>query len=184
MYAGHFAAGMALKGRVPKAPTWGLLIGIGLLDILFGSFVMLGIERASLTPGESPGFSLDYIDWSHSLLTALVWSLLFGLLFFRSGRPVALAMGLAVLSHFVLDLVMHPPDLALWPGADIHLGLGLWKSMPTGWWFVELAFVAGCLAYYRSRAKRERSFGGRVWGVVITVLLLHVFNAPWLSGIG
>ena len=113
---------------------------------------MLGIERASLTPGESPGFSLDYIDWSHSLLTALVWSLLFGLLFFRSGRPVALAMGLAVLSHFVLDLVMHPPDLALWPGADIHLGLGLWKSMPTGWWFVELAFVAGCLAYYRSRA--------------------------------
>ncbi len=152
MYAGHFAAGMALKGRVPKAPTWGLLIGIGLLDILFGSFVMLGIERASLTPGESPGFSLDYIDWSHSLLTALVWSLLFGLLFFRSGRPVALAMGLTVLSHFVLDLVMHPPDLALWPGADIHLGLGLWKSMPTGWWFVELAFVAGCLAYYRSRA--------------------------------
>ncbi len=113
---------------------------------------MLGIERASLTPGESPGFSLDYIDWSHSLLTALVWSLLFGLLFFRSGRPVALAMGLTVLSHFVLDLVMHPPDLALWPGADIHLGLGLWKSMPTGWWFVELAFVAGCLAYYRSRA--------------------------------
>ncbi len=152
MYAGHFAAGMALKGRVPKAPTWGLLIGIGLLDILFGSFVMLGIERASLTPGESPGFSLDYIDWSHSLLTALVWSLLFGLLFFRSGRPVALAMGLAVLSHFVLDLVMHPPDRALWPGADIQLGLGLWKSMPTGWWFVELAFVAGCLAYYRSRA--------------------------------
>ena len=58
MYAGHFAAGMALKARVPRAPTWGLLVGVALLDLLFGLFVLFGIERASLTPGVSPGFSL------------------------------------------------------------------------------------------------------------------------------
>jgi hypothetical protein len=72
MYAGHLAAGLALKGRVPKAPTWGLLVGVGLLDLLFGPFLVEGIERATMTLGQTPGFSLDYIDWSHSLVMSLV----------------------------------------------------------------------------------------------------------------
>ncbi|HEX9754455.1 MAG TPA: hypothetical protein VGA42_02040 [Gemmatimonadales bacterium] len=73
MYAGHFAAGLAIKASVPRAPTWGLLLGVGVLDLLFGPFVLAGIERASLTPGTSPGFSLDYIDWSHSLAPGLTY---------------------------------------------------------------------------------------------------------------
>ena len=59
MYAGHFAAALALKGRVPKASTWGLLMGVGVLDLLLGPFVLIGIEQASLTPGISPGFGLS-----------------------------------------------------------------------------------------------------------------------------
>ena len=128
MYAGHFAAGLALKARVPEAPTWGLLVGVGVLDILFGPFVLAGIERVSATPGVAPGFSLDHIDWSHSLAMSLVWSLLFGAAFLRRGRLVAVTMAAAVLSHFVLDLAMHPSDLALWPGSSIHLGFGLWRG--------------------------------------------------------
>ena len=90
MYAAHFASALALKAKEPQAPTWGLLIGVGVLDLLFGPFVLAGIERASLTPGVSPGFSLDYIDWSHSLLMTLVWSVLFGAAFLRRGRTVAI----------------------------------------------------------------------------------------------
>ena len=183
MYAGHFAAGMALKARVPRAPTWGLLVGVALLDLLFGPFVLFGIERASLTPGVSPGFSLDYIDWSHSLLMSLVWSVAFGLLFLRAGREVAMVMGLAVFSHFGLDFIMHPADMALWPGSDIHVGLGLWEKLPGGWWWVELAVVAAFLNYYLARAKRDRSFGGRAWAVVITIVILHLLNAPWFSAL-
>ena len=66
MYAAHFASALALKAKEPQAPTWGLLVGVGVLDLLFGPFVLAGIERASLTPDVSPGFSLDHIDWSHS----------------------------------------------------------------------------------------------------------------------
>ena len=73
MYVGHFAAALAIKAHEPRAPTWALLVGVGLLDLLFGPLVLAGIERATLTPGVSPGFSLDYIDWSHSLLMSLVW---------------------------------------------------------------------------------------------------------------
>jgi len=183
VYAGHFAAGLALKARVPEAPTWGILLGVGVLDILFGPFVLLGLERATLTPGVSPGFSLDYIDWSHSLVTTVIWSALFGLLFFRSGRKVAWVMVAAVFSHFVLDFLMHPADLALWPGSSAHLGLGLWTSLPIGWWFVELSFVVAFLGYYVRRAKTDGSFGGRLTAVAVTVLILHALNSPWLSGV-
>lgn len=181
MYAGHFAAGFVLKARVPQAPTWGLLLGVGVLDLLFGPLVLAGIERVSLTPGISPGFSLDYIDWSHSLATSIVWSALFGALFWRRGRTVVLVMALAVFSHFALDLVMHPSDLALWPGASVRLGFGLWRLLPTGWWFVELAVTALGVGYYWRRARQDASFGGRPWAVALVVLLLHLINAPWFS---
>jgi uncharacterized membrane protein YphA (DoxX/SURF4 family) len=151
------------------------------LDLLFGPFVLLGIERASVTPGAAPGFSLDYIDWSHSLVMSLAWSVLFGVLFWRHGSTVMMTMGVAVLSHFLMDLTMHPPDLALWPNSDVHVGLGLWRALPIGWWFAELAVILVLCAYYVSRARRSDLFGGRPLAVAFVVILLHICNSPWLS---
>lgn len=183
MYAAHFASALAFKAKEPQAPTWGLLVGVGVLDLLFGPFVLVGIERASLTPGVSPGFSLDHIDWSHSLLMSLVWSLLFGAAFLRRGRPVAIVMAIAVFSHFVLDVVMHPSDMALWPGSTVHLGFGLWRTMPIGWWFVELAAVAVFCGYYWHRSRADHSFGGRAVAAIAIILVLHLLNSPWLSAL-
>lgn len=181
MYAGHFAAGLALKAKEPRAPTWGILLGVGLLDLLFGPFVLLGIERVSVTPTVSPGFTLDHIDWSHSLVMSLVWSGLFGVLFVRWGRRSAWVMAAAAFSHFVLDLPMHPPDMSLWPGSAVHLGLGLWQALPTGWWFVELAVIGLAGWYYVRRARTSSDFGGWPLTVFAVVLVLHVSNSPWLS---
>lgn len=181
MYAGHFAAALALKAKEPEAPTWGLLLGVGLLDLLFGPFVLLGIERVSVTPSVSPGFSLDHIDWSHSLAMSLVWAGLFGVLFFRRDRRVAAVMAIAAFSHFVLDLPMHPPDLALWPGSAVHFGFGLWRALPTGWWFVELALIGLAGWYYIRRARASATFGRRPLAVLAVVLVLHISNSPWLS---
>ena len=181
MYAGHFAAALALKARQPRAPTWALLVGVALLDLLFGVFVPLGFERVTATPGVSPGFRLDFIDWSHSLAAAMFWSLLYALCFARLGAAVAYVLGVSVFSHFLLDWPMHPGDLALWPGSAAHVGLGLWRALPVGWWFVELAFVVAGCAYYAVRAKRDGTFGGRWPWACAVVLFLHVFNSPWLS---
>lgn len=183
MYAGHYAAAVVLRAREPRAPFWGILIGVGLLDLLFGPFVLLGIERVTLTPGVSPGFSLDYIDWSHSLAMALVWSAAFGALFFRYGRRVALVMALAVFSHFLLDLPMHPADLALWPGSAVHLGFGLWTLWPHGWWFVELAVIVAACAYYIRTARHSESFGRFPWLIAAVIVVLHAVNNPWLSAL-
>jgi hypothetical protein len=180
MYVGHFAAALALKARVPRAPTAGLLVGAGLLDLLFAPFVLFGLERATVTPAVSPGFSLDFIDWSHSLLMSVVWSVGFGLLFRRRGAVVATTLGFAVFSHFLLDLVMHPADLALWPGSGVHLGLGLWRLLPTGWWFVELGFVAAAFGYYVVRSRPGTTFGGRPALMAGTLAVLHLVNSPWV----
>jgi len=181
MYVGHFAAGLAIKAREPKAPTWALLVGVGLLDILFGPLVLAGIERVTVTPSVSPGFSLDYIDWSHSLVMSIVWSTLFAAAFVRYGRRVMLAIGFAVFSHFLLDLPMHPPDLALWPNSDAHLGAGLWRTFPNGWWVFELAVIVALWAYYWRRSIADATFGGRPFIIAAALLVLHVFNSPWLS---
>jgi hypothetical protein len=182
MYVGHFAAGLAIKAREPTVPTWALLVGVGLLDILFGPFVLAGIEQASVTPGVSPGFSLDYIDWSHSLAMSLVWSVAFAAFFARYGLRVMVAVGFAVFSHFLLDLPMHPPDLALWPSSSAHLGFGLWRTLPTGWWVVELAVIAVLWTYYWRRSTSGTSFGRHPFAVAGVLIALHVFNSPWLSG--
>jgi hypothetical protein len=181
VYVGHFAAGLALKAREPRAPTWGLLVGVGLLDILFGPFVLAGIERATVTPLVSPGFSLDYIDWSHSLVMAVVWSIVFAAAFGGYGRRVMVAMGLAVFSHFLLDIPMHPPDLALWPNSPSHLGLGLWRTFPNGWWFFELAVIAALWTYYWRRSIGDPTFGRRPFLIGGLLVSLHAFNSPWLS---
>jgi hypothetical protein len=181
VYVGHLAAGLAIKAHEPRTPTWALLVGVGLLDILFGPFVLAGIERASVTPSISPGFSLDYIDWSHSLAMSLVWSVLFAAAFVRYGRRVMTAVGLAVFSHFLLDVPMHPPDLALWPNAAAHIGLGLWQRLPTGWWFVELAVIAALWFYYWRRSAGDPAFGHRPFAIAGVLLFLHAFNSPWLS---
>ena len=181
MYAGHFAVGLALKAKRPAAPTWAILLGTGFLDVLFGIFVMLGIERVTMTPHVGQGFSLDFIDWSHSLLISIVWSLAWCALFWRRGRAVVFVLALAVFSHFLLDLPMHPKDLALWPHSETHLGFGLWNRLPHGWWWIELVVVlAGC-AYYTARARQLKIFGGHALWACAVILLLHVLNSPWLK---
>jgi hypothetical protein len=76
---------------------------------------------------------------------------------------------------------MHPPDLALWPNSSVHLGFGLWRALPTGWWFFELAVIGMLWAYYWRRSKSDLSFGGRPFAIAAVLVFLHVFNSPWLS---
>src|SRR5947207_2542492 len=81
--------------------------------------------------------------------------------------------------HFLLDLPMHPHDLALWPGSKIHIGLALWHT--PYWWWVELAFVVVACGYYAMRARSLGTFGGHALWASAIVVALHLFNSPWFS---
>jgi membrane-bound metal-dependent hydrolase YbcI (DUF457 family) len=180
MLAGHFAVGLALKGHVPKAPMWALMLGAVLPDgILFG-LALAGLVQITPAWGVPPGFAVTDLGWSHSLLTLSIWAVLYALLFLRRGRDVALAAGAAVFSHFPLDYLVIPGLLALWPGSSVHLGLGLWQTLPLGWWFVELAIVLMGSAYYVVRVRQQQTSLRGAFVASALVLVLHVGNFAFL----
>jgi membrane-bound metal-dependent hydrolase YbcI (DUF457 family) len=181
MYAGHFAAAYAIKAREPKAPTWALLLGAAALDLLFSQFIMTGIEKVTMTPSVAPGMRWDDIGWSHSLVMSIIWSVLFSVPFFRYGRSVMIAIGVAVFSHFLLDVPMHPGDLTLWPGSGIFFGLGFLKTFPHGYWFIEFAVMLIFWTYYWRRTKADPIIGSRPITVGIVLILLHLLTCPWLA---
>jgi hypothetical protein len=170
---------MAMKARRPDVPALPLFIGVGVLDILDGLFILAGWDRvtADLAAGPYLFFDLTFIDWDHSLAAAVAWALLWGALFVRK-KPIALAAAVAAFSHFVADWPMHNGDLALYPYATQHLGLGLWSHLGVSSWLLEGAFIAVSCAYaWTAQARRGVSMR---WPSVV-LALLFVNLSPWLS---
>src|SRR5215204_6744175 len=117
MFVGHYSASLAAKVVEPRAPLWSYFIASQLLDIAWGAFVILGIEKVRVDRG-LPGsvFDLYYMPWTHSLLAAIVWSIAGALMFkklLQLPSRAAVFIGLVVFSHWVLDVVVHRPDLLL-----------------------------------------------------------------------
>jgi len=179
MYVGHFAIGMAIKARCPEIPALPIMLGVGFIDILDGLLVMAGINR--VTPNLASGpylfFDLTFIDWDHSLLMAVVWSLVWAALFLKDRRVAYVAL-LAALSHFIADWPVHNRDLAWFPYSENHMGLGLWGRLGTMAWLLEGVFAAVLVLYaWRTSAARKIRL---LWpAVVLAVLFLQL--SPWLS---
>ena len=152
MFVGHYAASLAAKAIEPRAPLWTYVIAAQAIDIGWGALVMAGVEKVRIDPS-LPGSALDlyHMPFTHSLLGAAAWGIAFGLivrLICRSGAVAAWA-ALVVMSHWLLDLLVHRPDLTL-SGHPPKLGFGLWNypwiAMP-----LELALVgAGFWLFLRN----------------------------------
>jgi len=163
MGPGHLAIGLAAKSAAPRVPLWVLLLATETLDLLGFAFRALGIEtfgitQTTLTQGVQvivPG--LD--PWSHGLFMSVVWSALaaaIAFLIYRERRTAGI-IGLVVFSHWVLDFIVHPPDLLLFFNGSPSVGLGLWTSGPG---FIisiilEIGLLAEGIAIYLAARKRE-----------------------------
>jgi hypothetical protein len=89
-------------------------------------------------------------------------------------RRGAMVVGLAVLSHWLLDLISHGPDMPIYPGNSPTLGLGLWYSV-TGTIAVELLMLAaGVWVYTRVSRPRDRFGLYGLWSFVALMLALYV----------
>jgi membrane-bound metal-dependent hydrolase YbcI (DUF457 family) len=173
VFIGHFAVGFASKPIAPRTPLAWLLVAPNFLDVLWPVFVLTGIERASIEPGNTAFTPLDleYMPWSHSLVMSLVWSVAFALVYFalrRDGRGAAV-LALGVFSHWVLDWITHRPDMAIAPGVETRVGLGLWNSI-AGTLVVELSMFAIAIFLY-ARSTRAKDAVGR-WALVGLVAFL------------
>lgn len=179
VFVGHLAVALAAKRAAPRAPLAALVGASFGLDLLWPVLLLVGIEQVRVDPGNTAftPLAFDHYPWSHSLSMAIVWGVVAGRVSAAILKNVAagLFIGLAVISHWVLDFVTHRPDLPVWPGGPV-LGLGLWNSIPATF-IVEGLIYAGAIALYL-RATPPRDTTGRVafWSLVVFTL------AIWISG--
>src|ERR1044071_279259 len=145
MFIGHFALGFAVKKINPRPSLGTYFLAVQFLDLLWPTLLLLGVEKVEIAGGNTEGLPLifTYYPVSHSLLMVLVWGLVFGLLYrlFRKDKQASVILALCVVSHWFLDLIVHIPDLPLYPGNSPMFGLGLWRSM-TGTLIVEMILFA------------------------------------------
>ena len=180
MFLGHYGIALALKRAEPKLSLGTLFVAVQLPDLLWGIFLLLGWERARIVPGHTAMTPLEFLTYpiSHSLVGALAWSFVAAALYYSwptrdtSRHWQAAAMvGLAVFSHYPLDVLVHIPDLPLSGSSSVKLGLGLWNN-PVATLIAEaLVFSAGLAIYITRRSNRHPV---RLRRVVIVVLLLVV----------
>lgn len=186
MFIGHFALGFGAKRAVPAVSLGTLFLAAQLADLLWPTLVLLGIEEVRILPGATRVTPLDFVryPYSHSLLTLLGWGILFGIGYVALRRArvwTGAALVLLVVSHWVLDVVTHRPDMPLTPGGPQRLGLGLWNSLP-GTLVVELIlFLGGVALYVRATEARDRT--GRIAlfslvGFLLAVNLANLFGPP------
>lgn len=181
MFIGHYGPALGGKAALPPMPLWVLCIAVKFMDVCCSLLVLLGIEKVRIVPGFTEGSPLDpyYMPYTHSLLGARALSVLYGGLvaaFFRGRRGFAfLIAALAVFSHWILDLLVHVPDLPLWDNS-LKVGLGLWRhlwiSLP-----LELASLfAGAWLYVRYIPARRR--GNLVfWMFVLLLAALQLYDS-------
>lgn len=180
MFVGHLA--LALAGRKASRTTslvW-LMAAVNLVDLVWPMFLLAGLERVRIDPGNTAftPFAFESYPWTHSLLMGVAWGGALGALARWRGLSSSAAglIGALVVSHWLLDLVTHRPDLPLWPWPNGVYGLGLWHSIP-GTIAVEGALWIAAIAVFLG-VRRPRGLQGGIafWSFVLVSTLL------WISG--
>jgi hypothetical protein len=163
MGPGHLGIGLAAKPAAPRVPLWVLLVASETLDLLSFGFLAIGWEKTAVIDMDfRQGLSIltpASIPWSHGLLMSIVWSVAAGMiayLFFRDKR-VGGIIGFVVFSHWILDFIVHLPDLPLLFTGSPLVGLGLWGSGPglILSLILEIVLLTAGIAVYLSWRKKK-----------------------------
>ena len=190
MFLGHYGVAFALKRAEPKLSLGTLFVAVQLADLLWGIFLLVGWERVRIDPGFTAVTPLQFLEYpiSHSLVGMTMWALIGAAVYYswptrdtsRHWQAAAL-VGAAILSHFLLDLVVHAPDLPVWGQDSRKLGLGLWNH-PTATLLLELVtLAAGVAVYVGFRSRRHPVRAGRLGSLVlvlVAIYLLSLFGPP------
>src|SRR3569832_2065631 len=166
MFIGHYGPALAAKAPVKAIPLWILFIAVQWLDVCWAALVLMAVEKVRIVPGFTQGSPLDlyYMHYTHGLIGSLILSFVFGeivLLFVRERRVavVAIVAG-AVFSHWLLDLVVHVPDLPLFDNSA-KVGFGLWRWLWISLPLELITLLVGAMVYVRAIPSKTRR--GDVW---------------------
>jgi membrane-bound metal-dependent hydrolase YbcI (DUF457 family) len=179
MFIGHYGVGFAAKKYAAAISLGWLFIAVQFSDLLWPTLLLFNVEHVAINHDPNMVVPLVFTDYSfsHSLLMVVVWSLLFAFIYWmiKKNSKYAFVLALCVFSHWLLDLVVHYPDLPLYPGNSPKVGLKLW-SQPIVDDIVEMAiFVIGLVIYLRTTISKNNWGKYILW--VLAVLLVGSFAA-------
>ena len=179
MFLGHFAVGFGAKALAPETSLGSLFLAALLPDLLWPTLLLLGVERVWIGPESTEVMPLnfEYFPFSHGLALVVVWGVLVAVVYLvlRQYARGAVVMGLAVISHWFLDLVVHHPDLPLYPGSTRY-GLGLWSSK-SGTLVVEMTlFLVGIGIYFNKTVPRDDKGDWRLGCLIVALMGIYFFN--------
>lgn len=180
MFIGHYGPAFGAKAALRKVPLWVLFIAVQFMDVVWSILVMAGIEKLRIVPGFTQGSPLDlyFMPYTHGLFGAIALSILFGCVVAAIMRTNKLAVfwicAAAVFSHWILDYLVHVPDL--WIYGDVKIGLGLWH-----WLWISLpleiaSLIIGALLYARYVPAKPR---GDFWLWLFVALMagIQLYNS-------
>jgi hypothetical protein len=179
MFIGHFGVGLAAKKVATEVNLGLLFVSCQLLDLIWPVLVLGGTETVAVDHAATEVTPLDFVHYpySHSLVMTLIYSLVgFAITRgnFRSVR-VGVVVGFTILSHWILDLITHRPDLPLFFGGE-KFGLGLWNS-PWGTLAVEVGiFLIGIFLYLQSATIFNRKRKLIFWSMIGFLSIIYIAN--------
>ena len=179
MFVGHYALGLAAKQLAPRTSLGALIAAPILLDLLWPIFLLVGWEYVSIEPSQNPFLRLQFDAYpiSHGLVAVIGWATLFASIYFGVARYLvgAITIWFGVISHWLLDYIVHRPDLPLYAGSSRLLGLGLWNRPKTTMVIELVMFAAGVLIY--SRATNAKNAIGNYAFWFFALALVGVYAA-------
>ena len=177
MFVGHYALGLAAKRLAPRTSLGALIAAPILLDLLWPIFLLVGWEYVSIEPNPNPFLRLQFDSYpiSHGLVAVIGWATLFASIYFGVARYLigAITIWFGVVSHWILDYIVHRPDLPLYAGSSRYLGLGLWNR-PRITIAVELIMLAAGVFVYLGVTKAKNAIGSfAFWFFVLALVGLY-----------
>jgi hypothetical protein len=182
MFVGHYSVAFAVKSERNKIPLWVLFVAVQFLDYIWATLVLLGVEKLRVIKGFTAGSMLDsyFQPYSHSLITAVIWSVIAALIYkgvcSRYGchysKSAPLIVGLAVFSHWILDLIVHPRDLAIYDNTW-KVGFVLWNYRNPEF-ALEIALLAGGLGLYLARNAMPAIRKGAVIAFGLALVIVQI----------
>jgi hypothetical protein len=176
MFIGHYAPALT-AGAHGKIKLWQAFVAVQFLDFAWAGLNLAGIEKTHIVEGFAGNNPLDlyYMPYTHSLGMSLIWAVgaafLFALAFRKQALTGAILFGVLVFSHWVLDLIVHKPDLALWFGTS-KVGFGLWEK-PWLANILELGLFLAGMIWYLSKTVATGTFG-KYYPIVFIALFASI----------
>jgi hypothetical protein len=179
MLAGHMGAAMALS-RGERRLNLGLFVFAALLpDVLFWALVLLGRESVEIPPDYAVRHQLAFeFPFSHGLLASAGWSGLAAVVVFfimkGTRQPcirAAMLVGAAVFSHWLLDALVHGPELPISGACSTKVGMSLWDHFTIALVLEAVIALVGLYIYlFGSGISRPRKIAAVTLSVFVVLL--------------